>query len=181
MFVEKYVHAVNSSDLRDDEHHSATHVLMAAALADLGGGSDILGSLLARVKYADGIVHKSFEAGSANLATLLRIWKAEVHKKGRERRWLPIVNAWDIPAALSLYDKVAEESLAQWLDGNCHTCRGAKVTRDRRMCTCCFGSGKAPIIGGRLVAERTKDMVSDLEGMFQKHGGRAAAKMRRAA
>jgi hypothetical protein len=179
-FVERYVRAVNSSDLRDDEHHSSTHALTAAALADQSGG-EVLGSLLARAKYADGVPHKTFEAGSANLAGLLRVWRAECHKKGRERRWLSIKNEWDIAAAVKLYDEVAERSLAHWLGGNCETCKGAKVTRDRRTCHACGGSGRAPIEGGRLVVELTKDMVSELEGLFQAHSARAGAKMKRAA
>jgi len=33
-FIDKYVHSVNSGDLRDDEHHHATEALVASALAD---------------------------------------------------------------------------------------------------------------------------------------------------
>lgn len=179
MFVETYIRSVTSSDLRDDEYHKATHALVAAALADLSGSRAVLGSLLARTKYADGTTSKTFEAGTANLAALLRIWKTIVHTKGRERKWLPIVNAWDIPAALSLYDKVAEASLAFWLDGHCASCKGAKVTPDRRTCTCCAGSGRATIEGGRLVSDLTRDMVSELEGLFQAHDSRAGHLLRR--
>jgi hypothetical protein len=87
MFVEKYVHAVNSSDLRDDEHHSATHALTAAALADMTGSATVLGSLLCRAKYADGATHKTFELGTKNLAQLLAAWKVVVRAKGTERKW----------------------------------------------------------------------------------------------
>lgn len=179
-FVEKYVRALNSSDLRDDEHHSATHALTAAALADQSGG-EVLGSLLARAKYADGVPHKTFEAGSANLAGLLRIWKAAVAEKGRSRGWLKPRTAWDVEAAYRLYDTVAEASLAHWLDGRCGQCGGSGSTQDRRICGSCKGTGKEEITGRHLEAELIRDMVSELEGLFQAHSGRAAAKMRRAA
>jgi hypothetical protein len=181
MFLEKYARDVNSTDLRDDEHHLATHTLTAAALADLSGGGAILGSMLARVKYAHGTQHQAFESGDRPLAQLVHTWKAVVRQRGIERNWLPIKNEWDVGAAERLYDQVATISLAHWLDGSCATCRGAKVTRARRMCESCGGSGKAQIEAGRLVVERTKDMISELEGMLQAHSGRAGAKMRRAA
>jgi hypothetical protein len=181
MFIEKYVRAVNSADLRDDEHHAATHALTAAALADLSGGGEILGSMLARAKYAHGVPHKTFESGSRELAQLLHTWKAVVRQRGAERQWLVIKNEWDIPAAEKLYEQVAELSLAHWLNGACETCKGAKVTSDRRFCETCHGSGKAEIKAGRLIVERTKDMLSELEGLLQAHSARAAAKMRRAA
>jgi DnaJ-class molecular chaperone len=181
MFVEKYTRSVNSSDLRDDELHHATDALVAAALADASGSGAVLGSLLARVKYADGTVHKSFEAGTANLASLVRAWTLIVTEKGRSRGWMKPTTEWDVLAALSLYKRVAEQSLAYWLDGHCEVCHGAKVTRDRRTCTCCGGTGRAAIEGGRFETDKIKDMVSELEGLFQAHSGRAAAMLRRAA
>jgi hypothetical protein len=181
MFVEKYVRAVNSSDLRDDEHHSSTHALTAAALADLSGGGEILGSMLARVKFAHGTHRKTFESGNRELAQLLHTWKAVVRQRGVERKWMAIRTEWDATAAFKFFDQVAELSLAHWLDGSCETCKGAKVTQDRRMCVDCAGSGKAPIVGAWLIVERSKDMMSELEGLFQAHSARAGSKMRRAA
>lgn len=180
MFVERYTSAVTSSNLQDDEHHSATHALMAAALADKTGNEAVLGSLLCRVKYADGVVHRAFEAGSGNLTQLLKLWARTVIKKGTERRWLPVRTEWDAAAAMALYKQVAQLSMAYWLDGRCLACRGATVTPLQRQCPCCKGSGKAEIEGGRLVVERAKDMVSELEGMYQSHGARAASLLRRA-
>lgn len=179
MFAEKYARSLNSSDLRDDDTHHATDALAAAALADVTGSGAVLGSLLARVKYADGTVHKLFEAGSTNLAALLRIWVAVVTEKGRSRGWIKATTAWDMQAAMALYRRVAEQSLAHWLDGNCELCKGSKVGADRRTCTCCGGTGKAEIDAGRFETDKIKDMVSELEGLFQAHSGRASALLRR--
>lgn len=77
-FVEKYVASLNASSLLDDAQHHQTDALAAAALADGTGAGPGLGSLLSRVKYADGSVNKLFEGGTANLAELLRIWTAAV-------------------------------------------------------------------------------------------------------
>lgn len=179
MFSEKYAAAVNSSDLRDDEHHHVTEALQAAALADLGSGV-ILGSILSRVKYADGSVHKTFESGSGNLAALLRIWIATVTARGQARKWVPEPKtAWDMQASFTLYERVATMSLAHWLDSHCTLCHGAKVSQDRRTCTCCGGTGKSEIEAGRFETNLVLDMVSELEGIFQAHSGRAAALLRR--
>lgn len=178
MFAERYVKSVNSSDLRDDELHHAAEPLRASAYADLTGNEAMLGSLLCRVKYADGTVHKLFEAGTANLADLLRLWTNIVISKGRARKWVPENTAWDVQAAFKLYDQVAAGSLAHWLDGRCKACEGARVTPDRRTCTCCAGTGREEIAGGRFVTDKTKDMVSELEGIFHAYSGRAKAMLR---
>ncbi len=175
-FADRYLHAVNSSDLRDDEHHHATDALCAAALADTTGAG--IGSLLSRVKYADGTQHKLFESGSANLASLLRIWTARVIEKGRERKWVKEGTAWDAQAAQALYHRVAERSLAYWLDGKCPACSGSGNTADRRICLQCKGTGRGEIGGAGFERERTLDMVSELEGLLQAHNGRAAGLLR---
>src|SRR6516225_653504 len=126
-FIEKYVAALNASNLQDDEHHRATHALTAAALADLTGGSgSIVGSMLGRAKYANG-VHKTFEAGTRDLAQLARVWEAVVIEKGRTRGWIKIKHEWDIAAAHAMYRKIALHSLAHWLGGECETCHGTKM------------------------------------------------------
>lgn len=175
-FADRYLHAVNSSDLRDDEHHHATDALCAAALADTAGAG--IGSLLSRVKYAGGTHHKLFESGSGNLASLLRIWTARVIEKGRERKWVKIGNAWDGHAAEALYRRVAERSLAHWLDGKCASCSGSGNTTDRRICVTCKGTGKSEVGGQGYERERVLDMVSELEGLLQSHNARAAASLR---
>jgi hypothetical protein len=181
MFIEKYVGSLTSNDLRDDELHRATEALAAAALADLsGGGGAVFGSMLARAKYADGISHKTFEAGNHNIAVLLRVWTQVVANKGFDRCWMKIKHEWDIKAAYAMYAKIAWVSLAHWLGGECDQCHGTKVC-EGRACTHCHGTGKEPIQGGALEREYVADMVSELEGLFLSHGARAGAKMRKVA
>lgn len=170
-FAERYLAAVNSSNLLDDEHHHLTEALCAAALADSTGAG--IGSLLSRVKYADGTMSKLFEGNTGNLAQLLRIWTAAVIEKGRARKWVKEGTAWDAQAAQALYRRVAERSLARWLDGNCKPC-GGTGQQARRLCTCCGGNGQAVLEGGGFERERTLGMVSELEAMHQAHCGRAA-------
>jgi len=175
-FADRYLHAVNSSNLQDDVHHHATDALCAAALADTTGAG--IGSLLSRVKYADGTQHKLFESGSANLASLLRIWTARVIEKGRERKWVKEGTAWDVQAAHGLYRRVAERSLAHWLDGKCPSCSGTGNTPDRRICVPCKGSCKADVGGAGFERERVLDMVSELEGLLCAHNARAGVMLR---
>jgi hypothetical protein len=175
-FADRFLHAVNSTNLQDDAHHHDTDPLCAAALADTAGAG--IGSLLSRVKYADGTQHKLFESGSANLAQLLRIWTARVIEKGRERKWVKIGNAWDGQAAEALYRRVAERSLVHWLDGRCESCSGSGNAVDRRICVPCKGTGKSQVGGQGFERERVLDMVSELEGLLQAHNSRAAGMLR---
>lgn len=175
-FADRYLHAVNASNLQDDEHHHATDALCAAALADTTGAG--IGSLLSRVKYADGTQHQLFESGSANMAQLLRIWTVRVIEKGRERKWVREGTAWDAQAAQALYVRVAERSLAHWLDGKCASCHGSGNTTDRRICVPCKGTGKAEVGGAGFERERVLDMVSELEGLLASHNARAAGMLR---
>ncbi|MBW3512909.1 hypothetical protein [Janthinobacterium sp. NKUCC06_STL] len=170
-FAEKFVASLQSSNLRDDAFH---HDLDAIAAAALAGD---LGSLLCRVKYADGTINKLFEGNSGNLTQLLRIWTARVIQKGRERKWVEEGAAWDAHAAQALYRRVAERSLAYWLDGKCTNCSGTGISSSRQICAPCKGIGRAEINGGGFERERTLDMVSDLEGLLQAHHGRAAGRL----
>lgn len=81
-FPDRYIASIGSSNLLDDGLHHQTEPLATAALA-----SDI-GSLLCRVKFADGTLDRQFEGNQQNLAQLLRIWTAEVIRRGRARRWV---------------------------------------------------------------------------------------------
>lgn len=179
MFAERYARSLTSSDLRDDEHHTSTEALFAAAIASKTGAG--LGALLSRVKYADGTPRKAFEAGSNNLARLLRIWMDAVAEKGRERDWLPAHTAWEADAQQALYRQVAMGSLAYWIDSRCSECCGAGQSSTRQLCSACRGSGRAEIAPGaqRLVRDLIADMVSELEGMVQAHNARASKIMRR--
>lgn len=176
MFIDQYVKSLNSSNLMDDDHHNACMPLGAAALSDRDTGG--IGSLLSRVKYADGTIHKSFEGNSANLAFLIRTWTHQVTTKGAHRGWMKTHTSWDTQAAFKLYKDVAEKSLAYWMDGRCAPCGGSGATPERRHCDCCNGTGKAQILGGRFEVEKIKDMVSELEGLLQSHNSRAAVYLR---
>lgn len=176
-FIEQYVHSLNANSLQDDDTHYATEALFAAAVADASGAG--LGALLSRVKYADGSLSKLFESGTANLASLLRVWGDLVAEKGAEREWIRIRAEWDIATAPAFYKRVAKQSLAHWLDGKCQGCNGTGVTVERRVCPTCKGSKHAEIVGHGFERERVIDMVSELEGYLQAHNARAAARMRR--
>lgn len=181
-FADHYVNALNSSNLKDDELHRKTEALAAAALADLSGGQgNVFGSMLTRAKYGNG-ARKAFEAGAMELAGLLRAWRQVVAKRGLERGWFPKPRAeWDASAIIKRYHQIADQSLAHWLDGNCEACGGSTVGANGLTCKPCAGTGKAPILGDNTVADRTRDMVSELEGLYQAHSARAGAKMRQAA
>lgn len=180
MFAERYLNALSTSNLKDDDQHCQTEPLIAAALADLSGGSgELFGSMLLRAHIA-GVPRQPTESAARELGVLLRIWTGEVARKGFERKWFNIKAEWDIAAAYGLYKKIARASLAHWLGGECEFCHGTKVVAGRA-CTHCDGTGREPIQGGAIEREKIADMVSELEGMFQAHSARASAKMRRAA
>lgn len=174
-FADRYISAIGSSNLLDDALHHQTEPLAAAALA-----GDI-GALLCRVKFADGTLNRLFEGNQQNLAQLLRIWTAEVIRRGQVRRWVPENTAWDAQSAQALYRRVAEKSLAHWLDSTCKGCSGTgvKVLLGNGICTSCKGSGAAAIHGtAGLELERVKDMISDLNAISDSHSGRAGGLLR---
>lgn len=170
-FAERFVASLQSSNLRDDAFH---HDLDAIAAAALAGD---LGSLLCRVKYADGSINKLFEGNSSNLAQLLRIWTAAVTEKGKARQWVKINSERDIFTAHALYKRVAHASLAHWLDGHCRCCNGTGVSlKSLRACVTCVGSGKAEVsCSGGFERELIKDMISELESLVCSHGRRASS------
>lgn len=177
-FTEKFVYALASTDLRDDQFHYQTEALQASAIADMGAGA-ILGSLLSRVKFGDPMQHKDFESGAHNLAQLVGIWKGEVAKRGKERGWVTIRIDRDISTAQALYRRVAESSLAYWLDSTCKPCSGTKYV-NHTICRACMGSGTADIeCSGQFERDKIRDMVSELEGVFLAHSNRAASRLRR--
>lgn len=181
MFAERYLNALSTSNLQDDDQHHQTEPLVAAALADLSGGSgELFGSMLLRAHIA-GVPRQAVESSAHDLGVLLRIWTGEVARKGFERKWINVRHEWDIGAAYGIYKKIAVHSLAHWLGGECGACNGTKLDAGRA-CTHCAGSpGREPIKGGTLEREHIANMVSELEGRYQAHSARAAAKMRRAA
>lgn len=181
MFAERYLNALSTSNLQDDDQHHQTEPLVAAALADLSGGSgELFGTMLLRAKIA-GVPRQAIESNAHDLGVLLRIWTRDVAHKGFTRKWINIKHEWDIGAAYGIYKKIAVHSLAHWLGGECSACNGTKII-ESRTCTHCAGTpGREPIQGGTLEREHIADMVSELEGMYQAHSARAGAKLRRAA
>jgi len=97
------------------------------------------------------------ESGAAHLSQLLRLWTAEVMKRGRARRWVPENTAWDAHAAIKLYHQVAQHSLAHWLSG--------AATPDLAL-------------AAGFVREHVLNMVSELHGIAGSHAARATAKLR---
>lgn len=177
-FCDRYIHALHSTDLRDDALHHMTDALQAASFAnDVARG---IGSLLARVKYAD-TLSRQFEDGNGNLAKLQREWLAIVTEKGSARRWIKVE---DIPTighlAPAMYKRVADASLEHYLDGKCTDCRGSGVSDASQMCRPCKGSGNSEITGlGNLENKHAMDMVSELMSLESSHSGAASALLRR--
>lgn len=113
--------------------------------------------------------------------TLARAWQEIVAEKGKARQW---IKPADIPAighlAPALYKRVAEASLAHYLDGKCTVCHGAKVGADRRVCGCCAGTGEAKLLGmSDFERHRVLDMVSELMALESSHSGAANVLLRR--
>jgi len=180
MFAERYLQALSTSNLQDDDQHHQTEPLVAAALADLSGGCGTLfGTMLLRASIA-GVPRQAIESSARDLGVLLRVWTGEVARKGFDRKWMNIKAEWDIKAAYAMYAKIARVSLAHWLGGECECCQGTKIF-DHRACVHCGGTGRAPVQGGAIEREKVLDMVSELEGVFQAHSRRASVKLGRTA
>lgn len=177
-FCERFVHALASTDLRDDEFHHQTHALAASAIADASARG--IGSLLHRVRYSD-TLGRQFEDNAGNLARLVRVWGEIVAEKGAARKW---IKPQDVPSighlAPAMYKRIADASLAHYLDGKCPSCHGSKVGEDRRKCVKCDGSGDAKIVGmSDFERNRVMDMVSELMSLESSHSGAASALLRR--
>jgi hypothetical protein len=216
-FAERYTHAL-PGNLQDDEHHSATSVLSASALADRS--SRHIGALLHRVKYASMFpqrIAKAAEAkarfeqllaeaiasrdkrketeyrrelagnfflsafiGDADFSALRGAWMAIVADKGTARRW---IKTQDIAIAHILYKRVAEYSLAYYLDSTCKACNGIGTqgpSGGYKVCPACKGTKKAelPKIDA-YEKKHVEHMVSELTELEQTHAGVASAKLRR--
>lgn len=125
---------------------------------------------------------------AAAFRSLYSAWYDIVEKKGRDRHW---IRPADWPKighlAPAMFRRVAEHSLAHYLDGVCKTCNGTGCTGTRpipRTCMACGGTRKQPIGSAaelRLSSYEVKlvaDMVSELEALEQTHAGLANAKLR---
>lgn len=128
-------------------------------------------------------------AGSeaAAFRSLYAAWCEIVAKKGADRRWIKPADWPKIGhLAPAMYRRVAEYSLAYYLDDVCKSCHGAGATSTKPLiiCKACGGSRKQSLATaaelkisayeGRLVA----DMVSELFTLEQTHAGVASAKLR---
>lgn len=175
-FADRYVCSLNAATLQDDEEHHAAEPLFAAAVADMTSAG--IGALLCRVKYADGTLDRLFEGNQQNMAQLLGIWTTAVIEKGQARRW---VKTEDVAIAHILYKRVAQASLAHWLDGRCKACSGTgvMVLLGHRSCSTCKGTGAADITGMRDYEKKLAlDMVSELSALVDSHARRAGARLR---
>jgi hypothetical protein len=184
-FAERYAAALPGS-LKDDEHHHATEVLAAAAIADRSARH--IGALLHRVKYGNAI-KKTFEGDSHALATLQREWREIVFTKGRERKW---IRDKDWPNIGHLFpamaDRIADTSLAHYLGGICEPCGGTGSQGPKglfKVCATCAGTRRAQI---RSTAEHklsdyeiklVGEMVGELEALESSHAGAASVLLRR--
>lgn len=178
-FTDKFLHALNSTDLRDDAFHYQTESLKASAIADKSARN--IGSLLARTKYADTLSHQ-FEDSSGNLPTLRKAWLAIVTEKGAARGW---VKAEDISIAPILYRRVADFSLAHYLDGKCEPCGGTGSQGVEKMfaiCPECKGTREAKLPPMTHYENRiVLDMLGELIALESAHSGVANYLLRREA
>ena len=176
-YMDKYLHAIFSTDLRDDAEHFQTEALKAAAIADRVARN--IGSLLVRTKYADTLSHQ-FEGGTSNLARLRSEWLAIVTEKGSARGW---VKAEDIAIAPILYRRVADFSLAHYLDGKCVPCGGTGSQGADKMfaiCSECKGAREAKLPAmGSYEKKRVLDMLAELISLELAHSRAAGVLLRR--
>ncbi len=119
--------------------------------------------------------------------SLLQDWCEIVAKKGRERHWIKPADWPKIGhLAPAMYKRVAEYSLAHYLDDICKACNGTGSKEGRptmRSCPTCNGSRRVPVtaIAGlsdyevRLVGQ----MVDELNALELSHAGLAGALLRR--
>jgi hypothetical protein len=130
-------------------------------------------------------------AGSdaAAFRSLYVLWAEIVEKKGRERQWIKPADWPKIGhLAPAMYRRVAEQSLAHYLDDVCKACNGTGAIGSKpilRTCLACEGSRKEPIGKSGAVKlsdyeiKLVKDMVSELTALEQTHAGVANSKLRR--
>ena len=158
--AQRYVRAVGSGNLKNDDRHFDTDVLAAVAL------SSTFGALLFRVKYFNEV---------SSYRRLLHEWTWIVSCKGLRRNW-----GVHIPT-----DVVADESLRRWVDGRCKVCTGVGKKKifntpmlSDRDCKACIGTGEEPLRGDRRLHDFIRDMVEELTAMERKAGARAKRKLR---
>jgi HrpA-like RNA helicase len=158
--IKSYSQAIQSSNLRDDEHHHQTEKLAAVAM------SGTLGNLLFRVKYAND--HTSYNA-------LKEAWTELVTAKAKSRRWPDDVSP----------KKVARLALDYWQNDLCETCGGSghKAHPDNPQlllddaCSACKGTAKKPIQVKHNLMDYVSDMVETIETMTARAANEAMKKL----
>jgi hypothetical protein len=130
-------------------------------------------------------------AGSdaAAFRTLCLAWCEIVDKKGRDRHWIKPAD-WPKIGHLApeMFRRIAEHSLAHYLDDICKTCNGIGSTGAKPiLCACkaCSGTRKASLGSAAELGissyelKLVGDMVAELAALEQTHAGAAGAKLRR--
>ena len=156
--IEKYAGAVNSTNLKDDEHHHNTDVLAAVALTTR------LGSNLLRAKYA-GI--------EASTKPLMDDWKCIILKRAIREGWTQFA------------EEVALISLWYWLEPICETCKGREHPKipntpmlEMIVCPTCGGTGRKPLECVAEIQLFVRDGVEQLESMCREAASKANHKLR---
>ena len=115
---------------------------------------------------------------------LFAAWALIVAEKGAERNW---IKPQDMPTighlAPAMFRRVAEHSMAHYLDGLCNACggTGAKSAKEMfRKCDVCEGTRRAKLTGiSAYEAKLVGDMIGELEALESAHASRAASLLRR--
>lgn len=134
MLKERMGAALNSGNLKADEHHH-DHELVAA----FGVGASWLGNRLWRMKYADDLQHAETRKVIHRLASMMSM----------RQRSSPLAEVF------------AEEALREWLEDRCLTCSGkgftgsdyGQVKTVERKCVPCQGSGYLRVQDGVFSGE----------------------------
>jgi len=124
---------------------------------------------------------------AAVFRSLYAAWCEIVAKKGAERHWIKEADWPKIGhLAPAMYRRVAEHSLAHYLDDVCKSCRGTGATSTKPLIVCkaCCGSRKqqlpnaADLKISTYEAKLVAEMISELIALEQTHAGVASAKLR---
>jgi hypothetical protein len=164
-YADRYVRALGSANLRDERRHGAAQVLAAGALAERG-----ISGLLLRARAG---------GERACLDQLQALWFAEVVKHAQARKWVKLDTPWAVTSAFKLFRRIAEHSLALWLDSSCPACQGNSTHHADWDCGLCSRTGMAPVPGNNAFErERVKDMLSVLRAIEDGHQRRALRRLR---
>lgn len=137
-----------------------------------------------RVLTEHDAVYSLADGDGASFRQLFAAWAVIVAQKGAERNW---IKPQDIPTighlAPAMYRRIAEHSLAHYLDGLCDACggTGAKSAKEMfRRCDVCEGTRRAKLTGiSAYEAKLVGDMIGELEALESAHASRAASLLRR--